>query len=336
MLVFGFVHYTDVRWTTIQAPPKEVPLNVVASGGKQKDLNSVIEDHAAHSAPDAHPSDPSKATDPNRVLSTFDFGLRAANNWAQVCGVIAGISLILMTMLGVLAASGGGVPGIEKAVTACVWSMILGLVCIPWRDVMPSIAFPGVFAGYDGMIAASEGWDKGLRGGLAVLGQFLVLPFISCFGAMMVCLWFRSGVEHGVVVTAVSELDEALEREMLEIRKRGVGGGGPRAVGALNRALGDAAPPVNENRLSGPLAGTPGLRDTQQPARSMSAGAPLMHDEPVEPPQTLRIAAGAEGMSRGGAGVTGTGAKPRAGEPALAPSLSRKPRRDDDDDRRPI
>jgi hypothetical protein len=151
----------------------------------------------------------------------------------------------------------------------------------------------------------------------------------------MICIWFRAGVERGVIVTTISELDEALEREMLEIRRRGVGNNGPRAVGALNRALGDT-PSSQPSGLAGPLAGTPSMHDSAPPARSMSAGAPLMSDE-HEQPQSYRMAAGAEALSRTPA-TNGKG-KPRPGDAALSPSMSRRPRRElsaEDDDRRPI
>ena len=61
----------------------------------------------------------------------------------------------------------------------------------------------------------------------------------------------------------MSELEATIEREMAEVRAKGGGGvGGVRAVGALNRALGDVqAAPV--------------------PSMKLAAGAESMSDAPI-------------------------------------------------------
>src|SRR5205814_152574 len=69
--------------------------------------------------------------------------------------------------------------------------------------------------------------------------QWIVAPLIGAFAATGVALWFRAGVERGVIVLAPSELDRAVDREVEQIRKRGVTSAGPKAIGALNHAIGD-------------------------------------------------------------------------------------------------
>ena len=57
------------------------------------------------------------------------------------CGIggFAAIALMLMCMMGVAVAGGGAVPGVERVVTAAVWSIILAGLAVPVGDLMPSL-----------------------------------------------------------------------------------------------------------------------------------------------------------------------------------------------------
>jgi hypothetical protein len=75
---------------------------------------------------------------------------------------------------------------------------------------------------------------------MRLFAVYLLAPVASLCGSCLVLYRFRSGVAQGVIVTSVSELDERLEREMANIRARGVAASSsPRAVAALNQAIGD-------------------------------------------------------------------------------------------------
>ena len=62
---------------------------------------------------------------------------------------------------------------------------------------------------------------------------------LDLFQDLGVCLWFRAGVERGVIITSASQLDQAVEREASALAREGGVAAGPRAVGALNRAIGE-------------------------------------------------------------------------------------------------
>src|SRR5690606_3595526 len=78
---------------------------------------------------------------------------------------------------------------------------------------------------------------------IGLFTMFLLMPLATLAGSFMILGRFRSGVAEGIIVTAPSELDERLEREMAGIRAKGVAAHAPRTVAALNHAIGDAPTP---------------------------------------------------------------------------------------------
>ncbi len=94
--------------------------------------------------------------DVNRVASTFDVILK---RFSQRCGdrdLLRGWACGA-DALGSIVAGGASVPGVEKAVSACMWGLGLCLLALPRQDVFNSMPFAGVFTGYTGMVAASGG-----------------------------------------------------------------------------------------------------------------------------------------------------------------------------------
>lgn len=236
MFVFGVAHYTDMRWTTPQQSAVEQPLRVVRSHpGDSDGTNAVVSSEQARSLrTEARPQ-----RGPEKLLSSTDTTLRNVSGGMSAIGGLAALGLAVMTILGVAVAGGGAIPGVERTVTASVWAFVLAGVCLPWRDIMPSLPIPGVFGSYDHMIAWSESVTASGVGGLALIASYVLLPTLALVGSMLVLAWFRAGVAQGVIVTSVSELDEAMERELAEIRRSGVAASSPRSIGALNRAIGD-------------------------------------------------------------------------------------------------
>jgi len=272
LLIFGFVHYTDVRWTTIKADPKDRPLVVVEGsadataplGGPVRVTAQQARARAVRGAIQGESQAADVALDVNRVLTGMDRVLRVGCELATTFGIIAVISLVVLTCLGVVVAGGGAIPGVEKAVTACAWSCILATICVPLRDALPSLPFPGVLAGYDSMVAASEAATAGRRGEGGLLGLYVVLPALSLACSALVRIWFNEGVERGVIYTSVSEIDEVMDREMASISARGVQGSVSRAMGALNRAIGDR-PVLGDDHPVRLAAGAESLGDAQTP-----------------------------------------------------------------------
>jgi hypothetical protein len=219
MLVFGFVHFTEVRWEKPRHTVSALTYSVVKSG------DGAVPVAAAAPA--------------TRQLSQWEPTLNTASDLAVSVGVIATLVLAVMCALGVFIAGASAVPGVQHAVSAASWALLLALGGVPWRDIMPSIPFPGVFGDYLAMVATSDAVTAGAGSQVKLYAVYLLAPLASLAGSIMVLARFRAGVAQGIIIQSVSELDERLEREMAGIRARGVAASAPRAVAALNTAIGD-------------------------------------------------------------------------------------------------
>lgn len=242
MLVFGFVHYTDVRFSVLESPaPERLPAEVVRAGAARE---------AARSAAATADADAPKAPEVNRVPNATDRALKLGVQIASTAGVIGTVWLMMLTMLGVVVGAGASVPGVERAVTASAWSIVLAIVCLPLKDLLPSMPWGGVFGSYATMTAASEAVRAG-GGGAVLHAMFVGLPMVALVGAVCIGVWFRTGVERGMLLTTVQQIDEALERELTVVRTRGVAAKAPRAMGALTKTIGEPAGiPPTEQRLA--------------------------------------------------------------------------------------
>jgi hypothetical protein len=257
VLAFGFVHFTTIRWVEVESQVQEQPLSIVENDQQPKPEPAVpaakvepppkLEPAAQTTAP-PNPAERTAETGPVLALAPADLVLRRTTQLASMVGAGATVALSLRVMLGVAVAAGGGFPGVQKAVSAASWSILLAMACLPWKELVPSTFFHGVFSSYDVLTAASAAVDHG--GSLAGrLAHFLVLTMAALLMSLLILARFRAGVADGIIITSVNELDDALEREMQSISKRGVRMTGARAVGALNQAIGaapDAAPIARE------------------------------------------------------------------------------------------
>lgn len=276
LLVFAFVHYTDVRWTTQEPDQAAVrELRVVRSNtgsaksltGKGSSIGATVAtttEPAAHGAlgagvapwrANAPVAQGVSAADVNRILNRNDLWLRATSDLARSLGTIAVIVLAIAMFQGVIVAGGASVPGVDRAVTAGSWAFVLAFICLPVGTILPGISFAGALPGYDWLTEASEAIRTGspqAPGWGAFYGSALLAPVVSLVVAAVVMLRFSAGVEQGVIVTSVSELEEKLHREMSSIKLGAMNA--PRSVGALNRAIGESTPMTTGASLSSPPA----------------------------------------------------------------------------------
>lgn len=235
LLVFGFAHFTSVRWV-LQNPSGQIQELAVVTG----DSGSATPENGRKTRRVSE----LEAEMTARVPSRWEGVLHQFSDFAGVGGAFATVTLAVLVLLGVVVAGGATVPGVERTVTAATWSIVLALVCIPWRDVMPSVPFAGVFGGYQALILASEAVTAGTGNAFSLFAAYLLLPLAALAVAILVCFQFREGVDRGVIVTSISELDQALEREMASLRAGGPSSNaGPRAAGALNIAIGERPTP---------------------------------------------------------------------------------------------
>ncbi|GEM_PF-696198 len=242
MLVYGFVNYTDVRFDVVQrtTPFGERKLEVLAPNepvAAQKEEREV----AVAGGVRAQAIERGKEVAPVRVKSSADRVMARISDTTTSLGSFACVCLAGMTLLGVVIAGGGGIPGVEKAVTAGFWALVLGLLSLPWSSAFPGLKIPGVFAAYHLMTATADG-VAGSIGLTAAFGQWIVMPIVASLMSILVCIWYRAGVERGVVATSVNHFDRAIEQEMSTIAKRGITRAGPRTLGVMNRPIGASEP----------------------------------------------------------------------------------------------
>lgn len=255
MLLYGFVNYTEVRFTEAAKtnPYGERSLKVVEEPGTV--APSVASSEGAGKA-DEKPTAGGvrsaaiaggKETAPTRLKSNADKMMATVSDWTTAMGAVACVALAILACLGVAVAGGGNIPGVEKVVTACTWSVILGLLCLPWQAVFPSLKVPGIFAPYNALTAVADKLPMAMSS-TAAFAQWLFMPLAAGVVSFVVLGLFRAGVERGVIPTSVNHFDAAIQKEMSDIAKRGVSASGPRTLGTI-ASPGRGAPANSESPL---------------------------------------------------------------------------------------
>jgi hypothetical protein len=228
--MWAVVHFTELRESEVEAVSVEESVQVVNSPpraqveGKPKDAS--------------HVSLPPSRAEVNKVPGEQDIVMRRFSMLVQGGGVLASILLAILMFQGVMLAGASGVPGVERAVSASTMAFIIAMVAVPLHRVLPELQFQGLFVNYDRLVEESNIIRAGVSGprALSFYVEHLLLPGALLVALIAVVVRFRSGVEAGVIVTSVSQLDEKLEREIRGMRTGQLAQ--PRAMGALNLAIG--------------------------------------------------------------------------------------------------
>ncbi len=225
LVVFGFVHFTSVRWVEPAVPTAQAPTIVQASAGATLPPRPVTVEHAA------------KPLFPGR----WDHVLSQFSTAASGLGTLAALVLIMQLFAGLAVAAGGAVPGVDRVARSLVWGSLAIVGCLPLSEFMPSLPLVGVFGSYARMTGASEAVNAGLASGSSLIAFYVAMPAAAITVLTLAAHQFHSGVAAGTIVTSVNDLDRKLEEEMVRVREAGPGViVGARTVGALNRALGEA------------------------------------------------------------------------------------------------
>jgi hypothetical protein len=249
-VIFGFVHFTDVRW---EAPKKDAPApNTVVEGGTDP-LSALANGEigaTGKSSVDAIRRAASKATgEPDRVRGRWDGVMRQFGNGASWVGMLAAMFLGLQLMLGAIIAGGAAVPGVDRVVRSASWGLILLLVCVPFQEAFATLPVRGIMSPYSVLCAASEAAVAGFVSDAGLIANHAVLPFIGLSVAMFVVWQFRSGVACGVMTDGMNAFDARIEREMGAVQARGPGSNfGPRIAGSF-ATVGE--PPISPLRATG-------------------------------------------------------------------------------------
>jgi len=268
--VWAIVHYTDVRIAEVKpatsAPdfdiiekdggaragsgtPKVVPPDAPADEGAEADDGSIYdflneleaEDELAAASKRPAKEPPAEPADANQVQSSGDIMLFRFSNLVRSVGVLSSVLLMVAMFQATVIAGGASIPGVEKAVSSSTWAILIALLCLPLGTLVPSFPYGGIFLTYEELVRSSiayrDNWP-GAPGALGFFGWHLIMPFIVMGGLLIVVLRFRAGVEAGVIVTNVSQLDEKLEQEIRSMKLGQLAA--PRSMGALNSAIGDS------------------------------------------------------------------------------------------------
>lgn len=232
LLIFGVVHYTNLRYA--EAPHTPAPISIV-----QPTRGAVPTTLAGSNGAILGPAGYTPADAPH-VAGDVDPTLHTLSDMTVSAGVLSAGLLAIFTALGAVIAGGAAVPGVQRAVSGATWAILISGACLPWHDIMPSMAFRGAFGDYSAMTALSDAVNAGGPSAVPMYTAFVLAPLAAMCGAFLVLHRFRQGVFEGVIVTSISELDERLEREIAGIRVNGVSAQSPaRAVAALNQAIGE-------------------------------------------------------------------------------------------------
>ncbi len=236
LCVFGMIRYTDLRVTRLEGQPNDAV--VAPRESAEAEIETTPAPVVASSKKSAHKAArPHEAVDPNKVASVADRNMDLASTFSSAAGLVGAFLLAVLSSLGVIIAAGASVPGVHQGVRACVFSITALLLSFPWSGAAGASMIPGVFCGYGCLISGAEG-----GGGVPMFMTFVLLPLGVMGLAGSSVMLFRRGVQAGIILTSLSEVDEALEREMAIVRQRGVGRltpGQARTAGALSHTLTD-------------------------------------------------------------------------------------------------
>ncbi|MBC7833998.1 MAG: hypothetical protein H7Y88_02730 [Phycisphaerales bacterium] len=267
LVTFGFVHYTGVRQTVLRSGEVDGTLRVVDGAGKAAPA-AVAKRAGLRGGAVQGGAVNETGVEVNRVQSAGDLRLAWVTRMSGAAGIVGACGLALCTLLGAVVAGGASVQGVERATKSAVWAWLVMFLCLPWETWGSLFPVPGAFAPYEVMTGWDQNVEIGLAGSLGLHMRYVMLPLALLVGTLLVAWWFHTGVERGVILTTMSEMDEAIEREMANIRKRGVTGGAAgtgRAITALNRTIADGSPTVAPITLDVPASLMRGDGDGRRP-----------------------------------------------------------------------
>lgn len=251
LLVFGFVHFTDIRWQQLRDD------HVVVQTSASTSENPVQFQTQWELAQRKLAGEYAPPPDVNKVRSGAGVAIERASQTAVFMGVVGVVGLVSLTLLGCVIAGGGGVPGVDKVLGAAVGAMLLGVASIPWNEAFASVPIAGVFTGYHEMTVASDS-ARGASS-ISLIAMHVVVPLCVLVGAAFIVLRFNAGVEEGFILEDASDADAALDREVARIERQGVGsnrGSGfhvSRSIGAA-AGVGERGPVKNVSRDATPDA----------------------------------------------------------------------------------
>lgn len=250
IFVFGFVHFTDIRYQQLRPISDDAPVVITRTAAVQAQERGQPFATEWELAQQRLAGTIEPTPDVNRVRSEASIVLERSSQTAVFLGVIGVVALVSMTALGAVIAGGGAIPGVERILGAAGGAMLLAIAAIPWNEAFPSVPITGVFTGFAEMTSSSDA-ARGVTS-VSLVAMHVVVPIAVLAGSVFIVLRFNAGVEAGFLLDDAVDAEELLEQEIREINKRGPSQShGTNVVKTLGQPQGPSA------TLSGPLAVTP-------------------------------------------------------------------------------
>lgn len=245
LVLFGFIHYTEARYA-LEEPTRSKASLAVVSNAPPRDADPSLQTRRIENGRVLSSRAPERPSNPyeGRDLSPADANMKFASALAVGAGVLAALLLAFLATLGTLIAAGGAVPGVDRTVSSCIWSIVLLLFCLPWSDMTASVPITGAFSSYDTIVQQSLLVMGGEQSGAVLHVAYVLVPALVIACAIGVGFSFRAGVERGIIVTSISEFDRAIDKEITSLQECGIGSRQHKVVGTLYRAMGDDGPPL--------------------------------------------------------------------------------------------
>jgi len=263
-LVFGFAHFTEIRFDS--APAEKMT---------QKEQLAVVE---AQPRKQIDPATFEKEVVEKRAIGKADAALATVSGIASSAGVVALAVLVAQCWMATSIVAGAGVIGMQRAVRAATIATALFAMCIPWTSVIPASPIWGVFCGYQPLIAATDAVGAGTRSEFVVVTLHAVLPVILLGLVVWAIFNLSVGVSAGIVKHTIDPLVEA---EIAEVQAHGAGSlYSVRAAGDINRAVvaPSLAAPI---RIAGDNEADRAMADLEK-----LSGRRRPQDEPLKPTGT--------------------------------------------------
>ena len=263
-LVFGFAHFTEVRFDVAQ---------VEKSAAKQH--LAVVD---AQPRKQIDPATLDAEIEQTRTLGKSDQVLGAISAIASSAGVVALAVLVAQCWMATSIVAGAGVIGMQRAVRAATIVTALFAMCIPWSSVIPGSPIWGVFCGYQPLIAAGDAVASGASSEFAAVTVHAVLPIVLLGFVVIAVFNLSVGISAGIVKYAI---DPVVEAEIADVQSHGAGSlYAVRSAGDINRAM--VAPTlVAPIRIAGDNEADRAMAELEK-----LAGRRRPHDEPLKPTGT--------------------------------------------------
>lgn len=242
LLVWGIASFMDVRFKVLEE--QTTPAAVVSANAAERS--------APIGSPDARPLE-SPATakldgdipppNPNRVATKYDHIMSRASALSLSAGTIAMLMMIPMLMVGVMLGAGSATPGIDRVVSAFMWSLVVSMLLLPAGQHL-GLPWPdGGLVNYQHMTEqVDQHMVEGKWGTPIFYARFCLLPLACLVGIGIVGLRFSNGVMAGIIPKEDMRLDPTLEREAANIKVSSLMGG--RSASALRNVTPTAAAPT--------------------------------------------------------------------------------------------